>query len=146
MSVCYYSIIRHGDPIYRPDDLTDLGKRQAEALAKRLALYGLDRICSSTSNRARLTAEPIAQLLKKEVVELDWCKEAYAYRELTIQRECSKPKWIFQDDEFRSVLVSDEVTALGHQWWKHTALSDPRFRSGYERIQKETRAFLAEHG
>ena len=33
--------IRHGDPIYDPDSLTPLGLRQAEAVAKRLALYGL---------------------------------------------------------------------------------------------------------
>ena len=29
--------IRHGDPIYNPDSLTDLGKKQAEALVKRMA-------------------------------------------------------------------------------------------------------------
>lgn len=34
----YY--IRHGDPIYDPDSLTPLGKRQAEALGKRLATHG----------------------------------------------------------------------------------------------------------
>lgn len=59
--------IRHGDPIYIPDSLTDLGKRQAEAVARRLSLYGVDRIYSSTSNRARLTAEPTAQILKLEI-------------------------------------------------------------------------------
>ena len=37
-------LIRHGDPIYEPDSLTPLGKKQAEALAKRLALYGIDRV------------------------------------------------------------------------------------------------------
>ena len=36
--------IRHGDPTYTPDALTPLGERQAEALAKRLSLYGLNRI------------------------------------------------------------------------------------------------------
>ena len=39
---------------------------QAEALAKRLALYGVDRIFSSTSNRAVMTATPTCDLLKKE--------------------------------------------------------------------------------
>ena len=32
--------IRHGDPIYNPDSLTPLGMRQADAIAKRLSLYG----------------------------------------------------------------------------------------------------------
>ena len=42
--------IRHGDPIYNPDSLTPLGHRQAEAVAKRLALYGIDEIYASSSN------------------------------------------------------------------------------------------------
>ena len=41
--------IRHGDPVYEPNKLTPLGQRQAEAVAKRLSLYGLDRIFSSPS-------------------------------------------------------------------------------------------------
>ena len=44
--------LRHADPIYSPDQLTPLGHRQAEALAKRLSAYGLDRIYSSTAKRA----------------------------------------------------------------------------------------------
>ena len=39
-----FFLIRHGDPIYDPDSLTPLGHRQAEALAKRLSLYGLDEV------------------------------------------------------------------------------------------------------
>ena len=30
-------IVRHGDPIYNPDSLTERGKLQAAALGKRLA-------------------------------------------------------------------------------------------------------------
>ncbi len=30
--------IQHGDPVYDPDSLTPLGFRQAETVAKRLAL------------------------------------------------------------------------------------------------------------
>ena len=38
----YY--IRHADPIYEPDSLTPLGERQAEALSRRLARFGLDEL------------------------------------------------------------------------------------------------------
>ena len=55
--------VRHGAPIYDPDSLTPLGHRQAEAVGKRLALYGLDRIYASTSARAIQTAKPAAELL-----------------------------------------------------------------------------------
>ena len=59
--------IRHGDPTYDPDELTPLGKRQAESVAKRLALYGIDSIYASTSNRAIQTAQPTCELLKKHI-------------------------------------------------------------------------------
>ncbi|MBQ1206574.1 MAG: histidine phosphatase family protein, partial [Clostridia bacterium] len=51
-------VIRHGDPIYNPDSLTEKGKRQAEALARRLAVNGLDKIYSSPLVRAQQTAQP----------------------------------------------------------------------------------------
>ncbi len=51
----YY--IRHGDPIYAPDSLPPLGERRAEAVGRRLAVYGPDAVYTSPSNRARLTGE-----------------------------------------------------------------------------------------
>ena len=53
----YY--VRHGDPIYDPNQLTELGKLQAAAVAKRLARYGVDEVYTSPSNRARQTAAMI---------------------------------------------------------------------------------------
>ena len=50
--------IRHGDPIYTPDSLTPLGKRQAEAVAKRLCLYGVDKVFASSSTRESMTSDP----------------------------------------------------------------------------------------
>ena len=84
----YY--IRHGDPIYDPDSLTPLGHRQAEALAKRLAVHGIDRIYASSSNRAIQTAQPTCEMVKKEMTVLDWCSEVHAWRELTTVTEDGK--------------------------------------------------------
>jgi len=36
-------LLRQGDQIYSPDNLTPLSKRQAEVVTKRLALYEIDR-------------------------------------------------------------------------------------------------------
>lgn len=80
--------VRHGDPIYHPDSLTSLGKRQAEAVAKRIALYGIDRLFSSTSNRAIQTAQPTSELTEKEIELLDFCNEKYAGDEFSIGWVC----------------------------------------------------------
>ena len=71
--------IRHGEPIYDPNRLTPLGERQAEALARRLARYGLDEIYVSPSHRARQTAEPTQELLHLTPTVLDWCNEDLAW-------------------------------------------------------------------
>jgi probable phosphoglycerate mutase len=50
-------IVRHGDPIYETDSLTERGKLQAEAVGKRMYDARIDRIFSSPMGRARETAE-----------------------------------------------------------------------------------------
>ena len=51
-------IVRHGDPIYVTDTLTERGKKQAEAVGKRIYDSGINVIYSSPMGRARETAEP----------------------------------------------------------------------------------------
>ena len=76
--------LRHGDPIYEPDNLTELGKKQADALAKRLITSNIDVIYSSTSVRAMLTAEPTAKAYNKEIIPLSWAHEGNAWDNMCI--------------------------------------------------------------
>ena len=68
-------IVRHGDPIYETDSLTERGKLQAEAVGKRMYDARIDRIFSSPMGRARETAEPACRMLglKKQIEE--WTHE-----------------------------------------------------------------------
>ena len=138
--------IRHGDPIYSPDSLTPRGERQAEALAKRLCLYGLDRVFTSTSNRAKLTAKPTCELLNLTPVELDWCNESHAWQELAIPNTNGRRMWMFQNNEMLPLLASKEVLDLGNEWYLHHRFAHTTCREGIERIQREADAFLAELG
>lgn len=53
--------IRHGDPIYNPDSLTPLGRRQAEALGKRLAVTAWTRfMLRRLSVRRKLRRRPVS--------------------------------------------------------------------------------------
>ncbi|MBP5384578.1 MAG: histidine phosphatase family protein, partial [Lachnospiraceae bacterium] len=51
-------IIRHGEPDYEIDGLTEKGKVEADLLAERLAGFHMDEIYVSPLGRARETAEP----------------------------------------------------------------------------------------
>ena len=68
-------IVRHGDPIYETDSLTERGKLQAEAVGRRIANSGIDRIFSSPMGRARETAEPACRMLGLEYTVEEWTHE-----------------------------------------------------------------------
>lgn len=56
-------IVRHGDPDYVADALTERGKIQAEAVGKRIFDSGINQIYSSPMGRAQETAAPACRLL-----------------------------------------------------------------------------------
>ncbi len=140
----YY--IRHGDPIYNPDSLTPLGERQAEALAKRLAVYGLDKIYASTSNRAQQTAQPTCELLKKEMTLLDFASEMYAYNELSIIKENGRKCFLFEHPETKLLFTEDSIRTLGFEWYKHPAFKEYDFGYGINRIYDEMDKFFLSLG
>ncbi|MCR4580645.1 MAG: histidine phosphatase family protein [Treponema sp.] len=69
-------LVRHGDPNYELDCLTELGHRQAEIAAQRLLNEGIEEIYSSPMGRARQTAQPFSQASGiKNIQILDFMKE-----------------------------------------------------------------------
>lgn len=141
----YY--IRHGEPIYNPNTLTELGKKQAEALSNRLTLCGLDEIYSSSSNRAIETARPAADKLNLKIRILDECNEDYAWIGFTdIDRTDGKRKWFYQIDEIKKLFISDEVRLLGKKWYEHEIFANTNLQNNIERIEKFTYKFIEELG
>ena len=135
--IFYY--IRHGDPIYNPDSLTPFGVCQAEALSKRLALYGLDKIYSSTSNRAIMTAKPTCELLKIEPELLDFANEGYVWQEFTIEEEDgSGNTWLFQNESVIELFNSKEIRDLGDRWFEHDKFKGRNYEKGINRIYNES--------
>lgn len=141
--IFYY--VRHGDPIYNPDSLTPLGKRQAEALARRFSLCRLDEIYSSTSNRAIETATPTAEILKKEIKLLDFANEGHAWSQLTYERD-GKRKWIADCPVMKRLFCTPEIYTLGFEWHQHPELRKYNFGEGMARIEKGADELFASLG
>lgn len=68
-------IIRHADPDYENNTITPDGHLEAQALAKRLAAHGFDRIFCSPMGRARHTMQYTADKLGMKADILDWTQE-----------------------------------------------------------------------
>ena len=68
-------LVRHGDPDYVTDTLTERGWLQAEAVGKRIAASGINKIYSSPMGRAKQTAEPACRLLGLTPEIEEWSHE-----------------------------------------------------------------------
>lgn len=137
--------LRHGDPIYDPDSLTELGHSQAEALSLRLASFGLDRIFSSPSIRARQTAEPTCKRLGIEAELCDFANESLVWGEFALETERGR-RWSFFYDETVRIFLSPEVYALGEDWPEHPELKKYGFERGLKRVNEGVDDFFLSLG
>ncbi len=126
-------IIRHGDPIYSPDSLTELGKIQAASVAKRLSAHGIDKIFSSPLKRAIQTAEPTSILTKKEIMIEDWMSEHLAWQDFATENEAGIKTWSFGIEENRRKYHSREIQNRGLSWFEDPFFGE-NFKRGYFRL------------
>ena len=73
-------LIRHAEPSH--DNLTPLGLKEAEYLAKRTAKWPVTAIYCSPLARAQATMQPTAQALGMEATTCDWLREYHTERHL----------------------------------------------------------------
>ena len=67
--------VRHGEPDYARDCLTETGRRQAALAARRLREEGIGELWSSPLGRARETAQAASDILGLPVRTLDFMEE-----------------------------------------------------------------------
>lgn len=68
--------IRHGDPDYSIDNLTEKGKREVEQLTKRVCSWkNITAFYTSPLGRARATGEPSLKKLERQAQIFDWLQE-----------------------------------------------------------------------
>ena len=141
----YY--IRHGEPLGVPDySLTPLGKEQAKALAKRLCFFGIDRVFASPTLRTMQTAQPICDLLGKEITPCDWADEGIVWNEFTVPHPKYEHTWAFFDPKYLEIFSSPEVRALGEKWYEHPELAGLNFKAGVERVNAAVDEFFLSLG
>jgi probable phosphoglycerate mutase len=68
-------IIRHGDPDYEHDSLTEVGFREAELLSERVGRMDVTAFYQSPLGRAQATARPSLEKMNRTAETLDWLRE-----------------------------------------------------------------------
>ena len=140
-----FFLIRHGDPIYEPDSLTPKGKLQAQALAKRFAVHGLDRIFASPLNRAQETASPTSEILNLPIKIEDWASEDLAWRECTVKYNGDFVHWLFFRQNTEFLQNGDELLGNGN-WHEAQSVQELDVKAAYKRMESASDAFFEQLG
>lgn len=131
--------VRHGEPDYARDCLTDEGRVQAEAAAERLAGEGITRVYASPNGRARQTASATARRLGLPVVILDYMHEiTWGGPDIPADgHPWTLGDWLMERENFD--FYADDWQR--HPWFKNNAATDD-----YRRVTARFDALLQTFG
>jgi probable phosphoglycerate mutase len=136
--------IRHGEPDYTNDCLTENGRVQAQATARRLKGEGIKAIYSSPMGRAKETASYTAREYGLDIQvldfmhEIDWGSRPGSTEEL----EYGGHPWSLG---YR--LLAEHPDCVGNsQWVDHPYFRDNICMDYYEKVSKGIDGFLAGYG
>ena len=130
--------VRHGEPDYERDCLTEEGWRQAAAAAERLAGEGISEIYASPCGRAAETASCLARRLGLPVTTLDYMHEISWGGEGV--PEDGHP-WTLGN-----MMLEEGFDYAARDWREHPWFRDNTALRYYRMIAEKTDAFLAGYG
>ncbi|MBO4623320.1 MAG: histidine phosphatase family protein [Bacilli bacterium] len=140
----YY--IRHAEPIYNPDSITEFGKKQAKSLGKRLFEEGIEEIYASSCNRAVQTALPACKLLGLKCNKLDFAREDKVWEDMSLSFNGEHANWCFEYPDIVKMFLDPEVVKLGDSWYDHPMFKGYKFKDGLKRVDREVDLFFKELG
>ena len=133
--------IRHGDPDYVHDSLTEKGRREAALLAERVATWKVDEFYCSPLGRAKETARYSLEKLNRQAQTFEWLKEFY----ITIKDpETGKDRipWDFMPDFW----TSDPHFYDKDNWTEAEVFKTGDLRKNYDEVAAGLDSILAKHG
>lgn len=135
-------IVRHGDPDYIHDSLTEKGKREAELLSKRLAKMDIQEFYQSPLGRAQLTASYTLHEMHREAETLDWLRE-FDPRIIRPDRILRKSvAWDWQVEDW----TKDCRFYDYDHWYENDVMRRGNVKEKYQWVCDNFDVFLKEHG
>lgn len=135
-------IIRHAEPDYSIDSLTDKGWIEAEYLSEKLAKMDISEIYTSMLGRAKDTASITLKKMGREADgAFDWLNE---FPPAILKPNCEGADicWDWLPSDWTSV---DEYYDK-EKWCNTPVMTAGSVKEEYERVTKKFDEFLADHG
>lgn len=135
-------IVRHGNPDYTTDSLTDKGIREAEYLSRRLCNTKIDYFYVSPLGRARETIEPTLRKLGKEAVTLPWLREFDVHIHRPDVADHLKVCWDWLPQDW----TCEPRFYDYNRWMEPEAMASSDVPQQYEWVTQSLDQLLADHG
>lgn len=135
-------IVRHGDPNYEIDSLTETGWKEAELAADRLSKMDIKDFYVSSLGRAQDTASCTLKKMHRTGITCEWLREFWP----RIQRPDVTDElknswdWLPQDWTTEPRFYNEET------WTEPKAMKDGKVKEAYEEVCENFDRVLAEHG
>ena len=131
--------VRHGEPDYGKDCLTETGRKQAEAAAKRLEREGITEIYSSPMGRAAETASFTAKRLNLPVQTLPFMHEiSWGGPDIPAEGH----PWTVSD----WMICRDDFDFYHEDWRKHPCFRENDAVRYLDEISAQTDILVLKHG
>lgn len=134
-------LVRHGDPDYTIDSLTEKGLVEADLLATRLSKLDVKEFYVSPLGRAKKTAEPTLQAIGRTAIEKPWLREF----EAPIKKPYMETTGITWD-WLPGVWTEREGFYDKDEWMNEPELKEAEVIKQYEWVTSQFDELLAEHG
>lgn len=135
-------MIRHGDPDYSIDSLTEKGWKEAEYLSERISRLDVKAFYVSPLGRAKDTASLTLKKMGRTATECDWLRE-FPNRICRPDKRGKKTvtwDWLPQD------WTEDERFFQLDHWYENDILQDAKVKEEYDRVIQNFDQLLAGHG
>lgn len=134
--------VRHCEPNYTIDSLTEKGFREAQLLSERLKDWKVEQFYVSPLGRARDTARPTLGKLHQSAITYDWMQEfTYRIEDPTTGR--IHVPWDYMPEYWTRQQEFYDPEA----WLSHPAfLENPRIVPGFHRVCRGIDGILARYG
>lgn len=136
--------IRHGDPDYANDALTEKGIREAKLLSDRITNWPTDqfRFYCSPLGRAQQTASYTLKRLNRQAITYDWMKEFSYFIEDPITGRIGVP-WDFMPEYWTEI-----PQMYDKEEWKNTDIyrSNPELLPAYQTACNGLDSIIEEYG
>ena len=134
--------IRHGDPNYELDALTEKGILEAKALIPRIEKINADYYYVSPLGRARQTAQIAMERIDKEAKVLDWLREFPAVVKHICEPDPGPQCWDWMPSDWAK---EPSFYDIDH-FYDHPVMKKGHVKEIYEDVLNHFDALLKKHG